>query len=174
MKRITSIFIVPAALYVGSGFAFAQHGHGPGGGMPRGGMTGMHGSPNLHSDPAGSPHGDHATSSMMASKNPGHVLDHNSHLTAKLEGILGLSGPNALQSLKTDASGFKNFGQFVAAVHVSHNLGIPFSDLQAKMTGPNAVSLGKAIEELKPDADAKTESKKATTEANEDVKESTS
>jgi hypothetical protein len=107
----------------------------------------------------------------MSSTNPGDVLDHNSHLTSKLEGLLNLSGPTALATLKTDASGFKNFGQFMAAVHASHNLGIPFSDLQAKMTGPNAVSLGKAIQELKPDADAKTESKKATTEANEDVKE---
>ena len=110
----------------------------------------------------------------MASKNPGGVLDHNSHLSAKLEGLLGLSGPNALQTLKSDASGFKNFGQFVAAVHVSHNLDIPFADLQAKMIGDNAVSLGKAIQELKPDADSKGESRKATAEATEDVKEPTS
>jgi hypothetical protein len=34
------------------------------------------------------------------------------------------------------------------------NLGIPF-DLEAKMTGSNAVSLGKAIQQLKPDADSK-------------------
>jgi hypothetical protein len=31
--------------------------------------------------------------------------------------------------------GFKNWGQFVAAAHVSNNLGIPFADLKAKMTG---------------------------------------
>ena len=171
MKRITLFFILPAALFLGSGLAYAQHGHGMGGG-PGGGMSGMHGGPNSHSEARESSGGGHATSSMMASKNPGGVLDHNTHLTTKLEGILGLSGPTALQTLKTDASGFKNFGQFVAAVHVSHNLDIPFSDLQAKMIGPSAVSLGKAIQELKPTADSKTETKKATTEANEDVKES--
>jgi hypothetical protein len=33
------------------------------------------------------------------------------------------------------AGGFKNWGQFVAAVHVSNNLGIPFADLKARMTG---------------------------------------
>jgi hypothetical protein len=105
----------------------------------------------------------------MASRNPGSVLDHNTQLASKLEGLLNLSGPNALSMLKTDASGFKNFGQFVAAVHVSHNLGIPFSELQAKMTGSNAVSLGKAIQELKPEANARDEAKKAGKQADDDV-----
>src|SRR5579885_2112766 len=101
------------------------------------------------------------------------AFDHNTQLASKLETLLNLSGPNALSVLKTDASGFKNFGQFVAAVHVSHNLGIPFSDLQAKMTGPNAVSLGKAIHQLKPQANAKDETTKATKQADEDVKDTT-
>src|SRR5260370_13907574 len=143
-----------------------------GGGMAGGGISGMHGAPNGHGEAA--TEGPHASSSMMASKNPGGVLDHNSHLSAKLEKLLGISGPNALQTLKSDASGFKNFGQFVAAVHVSHNLDIPFADLQAKMVGDNAVSLGKAIQELKPDVDSKGETKKANAEATEDVKEPTS
>ncbi len=174
MKRITSFLILSVALYLGSGLAYAQHGHGPGGGMAGGGMSGMHGGPNSHSEAAESSGGGRATSTMMASKNPGGVLDHNTHLASKLEGLLNLSGPNALAMLQSDAMGFKNFGQFVAAVHVSHNLDIPFADLQTKMTGPNAVSLGKAIQELKPSADPKSETKKATTEANEDVKESAS
>ncbi len=174
MKRITSFLILSVALHLGSGLAYAQHGHGPGGGMAGGGMSGMHGGPNSHSEAAESSGGGRATSTMMASKNPGGVLDHNTHLASKLEGLLNLSGPNALAMLQSDAMGFKNFGQFVAAVHVSHNLDIPFADLQAKMTGPNAVSLGKAIQVLDPSADPKSETKKATTEANEDVKESAS
>jgi hypothetical protein len=32
---------------------------------------------------------------------------------------------------------------------VSENLGIPLADLRAKMTGPNARSLGQAIQELR-------------------------
>ena len=108
---------------------------------------------------------------MMASTNPGGVLDHNTHLATKLEGLLGIPpGPGALSALKTDTMGFKNFGQFMAAVHVSHNLGISFDQLKAKMIGPPAMSLGKAIQVLDPNADSKTETKKATTEANEDVK----
>jgi hypothetical protein len=173
MRQITSFFVLPAVLFLGSGFAYAQHGHGPGG-MAGGGMSGVHSPSNSSGGAKPSSQGTPTSSSMMASKNPGGVLDHNSHLSAKLEKLLGISGSNALQTLKSDASGFKNFGQFVAAVHVSNNLDIPFSDLQTKMTGPDAVSLGKAIEELKPSADSKNEAKKATAEANEDVKEPTS
>jgi hypothetical protein len=58
--------------------------------------------------------------------------------------MLHLSGPTALTTLKADAANFKNFGQFVAAVLASHNLGIPFSDLKAQMTGPHGVSLGQS------------------------------
>jgi hypothetical protein len=63
--------------------------------------------------------------------------------------------------LKTAESGFKNRGQFIAALHVSKNLNIPFDQLKAKMTGVSVdatgqttnstpMSLGKAIHELRP------------------------
>jgi hypothetical protein len=52
--------------------------------------------------------------------------------------------------LKTAVTGFKNDGQFMAAVNVSKNLGIPFADLKAKMMGPPHESLGQAIHDLKP------------------------
>jgi hypothetical protein len=176
MKRILviSLLALLVAFYPGSGGAHAQqHGHGGGGmGNMGGGMSGTHGAGGPHEPSAPTATGGGHTGSMAASTNPGSVLDHNSHLSAKLEGLLGLTGQqNALQTLKTDASGFKNFGQFVAAVHVSQNLGIPFADLRAKMTGPNSVSLGKAIQELKPDTDAKAETKRATKQANNELKE---
>lgn len=57
--------------------------------------------------------------------------------------------------LKTAAMGFKNEGQFIAALHVSKNLNIPFDQLKAKMTGPDSVSLGKAIQQLRPTMTAK-------------------
>jgi len=44
----------------------------------------------------------------------------------------------------------------MAAVHVSHNLGIPFDQLKAKMTGANPASLGRAIEDLRPSLNSKT------------------
>lgn len=58
-------------------------------------------------------------------------------------------------NLRTAASGFKNQGQFIAALHVSRNLGIPFNQLKARMTGPNPMPLGKAIQELRPNMSEK-------------------
>src|SRR5215813_7071704 len=63
--------------------------------------------------------------------------------------------------LKTAESGFRNHGQFIAALHVSKNLMIPFDQLKAKMTGVSVdaagqttnstpMSLGRAIHELRP------------------------
>jgi hypothetical protein len=76
--------------------------------------------------------------------------------------------------LNAATAGFKNFGQFVAAVNVSNNLGIPFADLKASMTGlkmdgtstgkPTA-SLGQSIQQLKPGVSAEMEAQKAETEA---------
>jgi hypothetical protein len=42
------------------------------------------------------------------------------------------------------------------------------------MTGSDAVSLGKALQELKPGADSKGEAKKAAAQADNDVKDVTS
>lgn len=178
MKRSMLIVILGFSLAAWSPL-YAQHGHGGGAGLGNGvgpsgaGPSDAPGRAHVNDVGNGSVSG-HSVPSAMTSKNPGAVLDHNTQLSTKLEGLLGLSGPNALSTLKTDASGFKNFGQFVAAVHVSHNLGIPFSELQAKMTGSNAVSLGKAIQELKPGADAKNEAKKAASQADNDVRDATS
>lgn len=47
------------------------------------------------------------------------------------------------------AAGFRNLGQFVAAVHVSDNLGIPFLALKDRMVVHNR-SLGQAIQDLRP------------------------
>src|SRR5437667_4523429 len=153
---------------------YAQHGH-SGGGM---GGGGFHGSSH-----GGSPDWTHGNSSTTT-HNPGssahdtsaggpktasQQLSHNTKLASKLQGLLP-AGTNVQQA----SQGFKNLGQFVAAVHVSHNLGIPFDQLRSTMiTGDKqTTTLGGAIHKLKPDAEAKNESKKATKEANNDLKES--
>jgi hypothetical protein len=76
-------------------------------------------------------------------------------------------------TLETAASGFKNQGQFIAALHVSHNLHIPFADLKAEMTGADHDSLGQAIQQLRPTANSQTATETAEQEANEDVKVTT-
>ena len=84
-------------------------------------------------------------------------------LAAKLQPLL----PPAT-NLQTASAGFKNLGQFVAAVHVSHNLAIPFDQLKLRLTGPEPVSLGKAIQELKPGVNAAAEVKRAEAQARKD------
>ena len=104
---------------------------------------------------------------MGAGKSTGDLLAQNTKLSSQLTTLLP-EGTN----LQDAAQGFKNLGQFVAAVHVSKNLGIPFENLKAKMTGPDSVKLGKAIHELKPDVNAKAEAKKANKQAKQDIKDS--
>src|SRR5437763_17082148 len=55
-------------------------------------------------------------------------IERNPTLRAKVASMLP-RGTN----LKTAASGFKNQGQFIAALHVSKNLNIPFNELKARM-----------------------------------------
>ncbi|MDT8991993.1 hypothetical protein RQP54_14065 [Curvibacter sp. APW13] len=80
-----------------------------------------------------------------------------------------LSGMSAAD-LKTAAAGFKNLGQFTAAMHVSQNLGISFDKLKAEMTA-NGGSLGKAIKTLSPKANPDTEENKANKQAQDDLKQ---
>ena len=67
----------------------------------------------------------------------------DSKLAARLTGLLP-PGTTLTQA----AAGFKNQGQFIAALEASKNLGIPFADLQDRMTAGE--SLGAAIHGLKP------------------------
>lgn len=130
---------------------FAQHGHGGGAGM-----TSMHGSSSTH--------GSSQASSHSGQKTAGELLTQNTKLASKLQSLLP-----AGTDLQTAASGFKNLGQFVAAVHVSHNLGIPFDQLKAAMIGPPTQSLGKAIQQLQPSANAKAAVKTANKQADQDM-----
>lgn len=176
MKRSSIVLTALAVvLYFGAMTVFAQHGGGHGGGSGHGALGMGHESMETHeghgpsSGKSESMRGDHEgrESSLRAgSKTPDQLLARNTKLASKLQPLLP-AGTN----LQTAAGGFKNLGQFVAAVHVSKDLGIPFNQLKAKTTGPNAVSLGKAISELKPGANAKEEAKEANKEAKEDIEE---
>jgi hypothetical protein len=148
---------------------FAQHG-GHGSGDHGGSMHGdMHSSGHSHD-------GDHDNDANEHSGKSGHDHDggrssisaklaSNTKLASKLQALLP-PGTN----LQTAAQGFKNLGQFVAAVHVSKNLGIPFDQLKAAMIGPPAESLGKAIQQLQPSANAKAALKTAEKQAKADLR----
>lgn len=87
-------------------------------------------------------------------------LQKNTNLALKLQSRLP-----AGMTVQEACLGFRNLGQFVAAVNVSNNLGIPFVQLKAKMTGDNAMSLGQAIHALRPALDADVESRTALRQA---------
>lgn len=112
----------------------------------------------------------HGSSGSRSGAKISDQLADNTKLSSKLLSFFPQG--TTLAQLQQDAQGFKNLGQFVAAVHVSHNLGIPFDQLKAKMIGPPTESLGKAIHALKPDANSTQESKNATKQAKQDINDS--
>ena len=177
MKRLTFAVLIAAVLVLTES-AEAQRGHGAGGpaGPPamseRGQMPDHSGKPGKDSNESGSANREqHSQSNLTV----GDRLAKNTHLASHLQGLFP---PGT--DLQQASSGFKNLGQFVAAAHVSKNLGIPFDQLKEKMTGisttsttsagDSPVSLGKAIQQLRPQVDAKSEVKKADLQAKDDIK----
>jgi len=79
--------------------------------------------------------------SMKLSKNPGQL--------ARLKGML----PEGM-TIEQATTGFRNQGQFIAALNASRNQGVSFADLQTAMT-VDGLSLGQAVKQLRnapPDA----------------------
>lgn len=160
MKR-TRFLIGTAATMALAVTAFAQHGHS---GMA-GGHT-MNHQPSSHKSDSSATHGQRTIDQKLTT---------NTKLAGKIQTLTGMDA-------KTACSGFKNLGQCMAAAHVSKNLGITFADLKDKMLALNpdgtpnttakTMSLGKAIQALKPQADPKTEVKKANQQADDDTSDS--
>jgi len=67
----------------------------------------------------------------------------NPQQRARLEAML----PSGM-TLDQAAEGFRNRGQFIAALQQSQNHDISFGDLKAQMTGDNPLSLGEAMRSL--------------------------
>ena len=177
MRR--SLFAIVIILCLGVVPALAQRGRGAGVGRAPGPpvmqgrpeMGGMHGRQDT-------PPGARATRSESrrdasgmdrGHQTPSDRIAENPRLASKVQPLL----PNWMNA-RDAAGGFKNLGQFVATVHVSRNLGIPFEQLKARMTGPREISLGDAIRELKPGVDSKAEAKKAEKQAKTLLRESES
>lgn len=153
--------------------ALAQHGHG--GGMGQASAAGMGHGPSDHSM---NTH-EGGNSGSMHGMTVDQQLSRNTKLAGKIDHLTGMNAQQA-------CSGFKNLGQCVAAAHVSKNLGISFACLKADMTGiaapsgsscpagtgSKSMSLGKSIQTLRPTADSKSEAKRATRQADEDLKDS--
>ena len=86
-------------------------------------------------------------------------LTANTKLAAKVQSRLP-PGTN----LMTAADGFRNLGQFVAAINVSRNLGIPFTQLKNDLV-VRRLSLGQSIQDLRPNSNATVEAERAESDA---------
>jgi hypothetical protein len=80
----------------------------------------------------------------------------NPKLVARLQAML----PPGM-TVEQAALGFKNQGQFIAAVNVARNKGIPFVDLKTSMVD-GGLSLGQSIQQLKPALNGDVEAARAT------------
>ena len=112
----------------------------------------------------------------------------NSDQSKKLASLLQALLPPKTK-LEDACTSFRQLNDCVAALHVSHNLKIKFNclkwDITATQPGGNVasckaaeagkpLSLAKAIQTLKPEADAKAEAKTAERRAQEDIKDASS
>jgi hypothetical protein len=88
--------------------------------------------------------GDHGREGFDRSSRTAEEIRLNRGLGARVVELL----PEGV-SLDQASSGFRNTGQFVAALQVSRNLSIPFGDLRARMIAGRE-SLGEAIRMLRP------------------------
>jgi hypothetical protein len=95
-------------------------------------------------------------------------LDRNSNLAAKLRSRLP-----AGTDMMVAADGFRNLGQFVAAVNVSNNLNIPFADLKARMVN-DGMSLGQAIQSERSGLDGTALARRAESDATLLISQTTS
>ncbi len=114
--------------------------------------------------------------------------DANSQLDKNLTAKLQAAGVLAANTNIAEAcASFKVLSDCVAGLHASHSLALDFNCVRTSMTGvqtgadisackepkgDKGVSLSKAIELLKPGADAKAEAKNAEKQASEDLKSS--
>ena len=169
MNRSKVILVVATAL-VFSTPTLAQRSHpGPGGPPSSAGAASSDRGAANGSGMSASHEAGVAANGDMSHASPSTVLSHNTAIAGKIQTLTG-------QDAQTACSGFKNLGQCVAAAHVAKNLDIPggFDALKAKVTGSGAVSLGKAVEGLAPNVDAKAEAKKANKQASDDLKDASS
>src|SRR5437667_342496 len=169
MKRIHFLLALSASLLI-AGYSFGLQGRGQG-------RTGAPSTPGVNANPGGNAGGGGPSKANPAGNpgggnpgggNPGGGNPGGGHPGNSNAGDNHSAGGNHPANPRSGASapdsqGFKNHGQYVAAKHVSENLGIPLEDLRSKMTRQHPESLGQAIQELKglPPAAANAEAKNA-------------
>jgi hypothetical protein len=154
VRRVLATKVVIALALGGNLVAFGgQHGNSG----QHGNGAAAHGPSSSHDTTAHHHQKANTTGTPTLSPVQQKVQSHT-QLANKLQSRLG-SHVNVVNA----ASGFRNLGQFVAAVNVSHNLGIPFTQLKHEMVQRH-MSLGQSIQALRPSANADREVQRAQTQ----------
>jgi hypothetical protein len=157
MQRCTIWTVSLAAALSLTGAAWAEHegggGHGP---AASHGTTPTFAKHRGSDDEARESHSGAQNSEGHSAANFAARLANNTTLSARLQNLLTALISNNLASstmdptLQAAAKGFRNLGQFIAALHAATDQKISFDQLKADMTGPGHDSLGQAIQDLKP------------------------
>jgi len=164
--RIAAVITLVIA---GAVFITPAYAQGRGGGHA-GGPPAVHGNPHADTPKTGTPTPPPSGSGTPRVNPIAQKISANPQLESRLATLLP-----AGMTLDQASAGFRNQGQFIAALHVSHNLNIPFTDLKSTILGTSAagstkpMSLGQAIHKLRPNVDADGEAKRGTSEADSDA-----
>ena len=192
MRYACALVSISFFLSVGAAPALAQRGHGAEPAHATGKPAGVPEAPEQHmpaptANGGGKAHKAPSTATKTAASTTTSSTGTTTPVTTTTPTSTAVKNPQLEQRLKlllpagtniaNASKGFKNWGQFVAAVHVAHNLNIPFASLKAKMTGKTPLSLGQAIQALKTTATTpvkpstlQTEVHKAESEAEDDLR----
>jgi hypothetical protein len=153
MKTTTLIIILTFAIFIAAAPGFSQTGNA---------NVGVGTRTETHARTAPQ------TAAIGSNAGLGTRIESNPELAARVRSMLPSDA-----SINSASAGFKNEGQFLAALHASHNLDIPFDQLKSEMTGSHAMSLGSAIKASKPDMSGN-QAKEAAKKAEADAKASAS
>ena len=180
MKRLICFLTLSLAVCLSGRIAYAQHGHGAGGGVPAAAMS-SHGNADAHGN-AGNTNASTSNSSGTELKTASARLTSNQHLNDALTEALGKDNLVPTGGLVTACRGSWNLGRCISAIHVAHNRKLDFFCLKQVMMPPpptgttkacsatqTNLKLGQAIQALDPNADSKAEATKATKQANTDI-----
>ena len=94
------------------------------------------------------------------------AMQRNQYLSSIVKPLLP-----ARTTMAAAAAGFKNDKQFIAALHASKNLGIPFNEIKTRMSAEHRMPLNDALRDIRPEMTknlAKAEARKGEEQAKDD------
>jgi hypothetical protein len=111
-----------------------------------GSVTAEKSKPTEPAVPSSIPAKDQTAQGKPAEMKVVNAFDRDQYLSSRVKTLLP---PRS--TLSDTATGFKNEKHFIAAMHLSQNLNIPFDQIKTRMTGEHHISLHDALRDLRPE-----------------------